>query len=77
MACFLRMTVRRSLGQTFMASRPFGRREMGQGGVSKERGKGSWVAVNLRVSGRDYFDFRGQLADAQRFLRRYEGCWAR
>ena len=73
MACFLRMNVRRPLGDTLMASRPFGRREMVEGGWRKERGKGPWAAVNLRVSDRDYFDFRGQLADARRFLRRYQG----
>lgn len=72
MARYLRISVRRRLGDEILASRPFGRREMFEGGGPKERGKGPRMGLNIRVSDRDFFDFRGQVADAKRFLRRYD-----
>lgn len=77
MACYLRMTVRRPLGEALMASRPFGRREMVEAGLRKERGKGPRMALNIQVGDHGYFDFRGQLANARRFLRRYQGRLAK
>ena len=36
-----------------------------------ERGKGPRIGINLQVSDRKFEDFRGQVGDAVRFLRRH------
>jgi len=75
MACMLRVSVRRALGEELLAARPFGRREMVEGGGPRERGKGPWMGLNIRVDALDergWLRFRGQVASARRFLRRYD-----
>lgn len=72
MACMLRLSVRRSLGETILEARPFGRREMFEGGGPDERGKGTRMGLDITIGDREWFDFRGQRSSASRFPRRYE-----
>ena len=71
MAVYLRISAQRAAGERLLDARPFGRRSMWEAGLRAERGKGPRIGINLKVSARGFEDFRGQLRDAVRFLRRH------